>query len=100
MGLSTGPTDDDAAAPRLTVDVLYDGDQLLALASPHLDTRNTHGTGCSYSSGIAAGLAQDMELGDAVSRAHTWLHNAILHADELHVGRGHGPVHHFHALWT
>jgi hydroxymethylpyrimidine/phosphomethylpyrimidine kinase len=41
-----------------------------------------------------------MELGDAVSRAHTWLHNAILHADELHVGRGHGPVHHFHALWT
>ncbi|MDV7202399.1 bifunctional hydroxymethylpyrimidine kinase/phosphomethylpyrimidine kinase [Roseovarius sp. 10] len=69
-------------------------------AAPRVNTRNTHGTGCSYSSAIAAGLAQDMELGDAVSRAHTWLHNAILHADELHVGRGHGPVHHFHALWT
>ena len=68
-------------------------------ASQRVNTRNTHGTGCSYSSAIAAGLAQGIALSDAVSRAHTWLHNAILHADELHVGRGHGPVHHFHALW-
>ncbi len=65
-----------------------------------VNTRNTHGTGCSYSSAIAAGLAQGMALNDAVSRAHTWLHQAILRADELHVGQGHGPVHHFHALWT
>lgn len=68
-------------------------------ASQRVNTRNTHGTGCSYSSAIAAGLAQGIALSDAVSRAHTWLHNAILHADELHVGRGYGPVHHFHALW-
>lgn len=68
-------------------------------AAPRVNTRNTHGTGCSYSSAIAAALAQGIALSDAVSRAHTWLHNAILHADELHVGRGHGPVHHFHALW-
>lgn len=69
-------------------------------SSQPVNTRNTHGTGCSYSSAIAAGLAQGMELSDAVSRAHSWLHQAILHADGLHVGQGHGPVHHFHALWT
>lgn len=62
-------------------------------------TRNTHGTGCSYSSAIAAGLAQAMSLSDAVDRAHGWLHQAILHADELQLGHGHGPVHHFHELW-
>lgn len=70
-----------------------------AFSAPRVNTRNTHGTGCSYSSAIAAGLAQGMTLTDAVSRAHAWLHQAILNADELHVGRGHGPVHHFHALW-
>ncbi|MCV2894975.1 bifunctional hydroxymethylpyrimidine kinase/phosphomethylpyrimidine kinase [Lentibacter sp. XHP0401] len=69
-------------------------------SAPRLNTHNTHGTGCSYSSAIAAGLAQGMALSDAASRAHTWLHQAILRADELHIGRGHGPVHHFHALWT
>lgn len=69
------------------------------ISAQRVHTRNTHGTGCSYSSAIAAGLAQGMELNDAVLRAHTWLHQAILHADGLHVGQGHGPVHHFHALW-
>lgn len=69
-------------------------------SAPRVNTRNTHGTGCSYSSAIAAGLAQGMALSDAVSRAHAWLHQAIVHADELQVGHGHGPVHHFHALWT
>lgn len=69
-------------------------------SAQRVNTRNTHGTGCSYSSAITAGLAQGMALSDAVPRAHTWLHQAILHADELHVGQGHGPVHHFHALWT
>lgn len=80
-------------------------DQLVSQAStldfsaPRVNTRNTHGTGCSYSSAIAAGLAQGMTLNDAVSRAHSWLQQAILHADELQVGHGHGPVHHFHAVW-
>jgi len=68
-------------------------------SAPRVNTRNTHGTGCSYSSAIAAGLAQGMALSDAVRHAHRWLHQAILRADELHVGQGHGPVHHFHALW-
>ncbi|QCO56531.1 bifunctional hydroxymethylpyrimidine kinase/phosphomethylpyrimidine kinase [Pseudorhodobacter turbinis] len=69
-------------------------------SAQRVNTRNTHGTGCSYSSAIAAGLAQGMALNDAVSRAHAWLHQAILQADKLHVGQGHGPVHHFHAFWT
>tara|TARA_B100001057_G_scaffold491511_1_gene581924 strand:- start:53 stop:832 length:780 start_codon:yes stop_codon:yes gene_type:complete len=68
-------------------------------SAQRVDTHNTHGTGCSYSSAIAAGLAQGMALSDAVSRAHAWLHKAILHADELKVGQGQGPVHHFHGLW-
>lgn len=68
-------------------------------SSKRVNTRNTHGTGCSYSSAIAAGLAQGLALRDAVSRAHTWLYHAILHADKLHVGQGHGPVYHFHAFW-
>lgn len=68
-------------------------------SAPRVNTRNTHGTGCSYSSAIAAGLAQGLMLSDAVSRAHTWLHSAIVRADDLNVGQGHGPVHHFHALW-
>jgi hydroxymethylpyrimidine/phosphomethylpyrimidine kinase len=70
-----------------------------AFSAPRLDTSNTHGTGCSYSSAIAAGLAQGLSLSDAVSRAHGWLHLAIRHADHLQVGHGHGPVHHFHGLW-
>jgi hydroxymethylpyrimidine/phosphomethylpyrimidine kinase len=68
--------------------------------APRLDTRNTHGTGCSLSSGIAAGLAKGLDLPDAVSAAHAWLHGAIAAADSLAIGSGHGPVHHFHALWS
>lgn len=69
------------------------------LAAPRLATRNTHGTGCSLSSAIAAGLAQGMTVPDAVARAHAWLHEAIRAADRLNIGTGHGPVHHFHAWW-
>lgn len=67
--------------------------------APRLPTRNTHGTGCSISSAIAAGLANGMSLEAAVGAAHHWLQGAILAADRLEVGAGHGPVHHFHNLW-
>lgn len=67
--------------------------------APRIDTKNTHGTGCSMSSAIAAGLAQGMSVPEAVARAHHWLHNAIRAADRLNVGQGHGPVHHFHEWW-
>ena len=62
-------------------------------------TRNTHGTGCSLSSAIAAGLAQGMDVPRATARAHAWMHRAIVAADGLGVGTGHGPVHHFHEWW-
>ena len=66
---------------------------------PRVTTRNTHGTGGSMSSAIAAGLANGMSLEAAVGEAHRWLHGAILAADSLEIGAGHGPVHHFHHLW-
>ncbi|KUF09888.1 bifunctional hydroxymethylpyrimidine kinase/phosphomethylpyrimidine kinase [Pseudoponticoccus marisrubri] len=68
--------------------------------APRIATANTHGTGCSLSSAIAAGLAQGMALADAVGRAHLWLHGAIRAADGMRIGQGHGPVHHFHELWA
>jgi hydroxymethylpyrimidine/phosphomethylpyrimidine kinase len=67
--------------------------------APRIATKNTHGTGCSLSSAIAANLARDMELVEAVGAAKSWLTGAIAAADQLDVGKGHGPVHHFHNLW-
>ncbi|MEM7470516.1 MAG: bifunctional hydroxymethylpyrimidine kinase/phosphomethylpyrimidine kinase [Pseudomonadota bacterium] len=64
-----------------------------------IDTKNTHGTGCTYSATIAANLAKGMALPDAVRAAHGYLHRAIAQADTLAIGQGHGPVHHFHAMW-
>ncbi|WP_128254375.1 bifunctional hydroxymethylpyrimidine kinase/phosphomethylpyrimidine kinase [Falsirhodobacter deserti] len=68
--------------------------------APRIHTRNTHGTGCSLSAAIAAGLAQGLPMTDAVRRAHGWLQGAIRAADGLGIGRGHGPVHHFHEVWA
>ena len=62
-------------------------------------TKNTHGTGCTYSSAITADLAKGYSVQSAVKNAHKWLNNAIWHSDELSVGQGHGPVHHFHEIW-
>ncbi len=80
-------------------DHLCDPQGDIALSAPRVNTANTHGTGCSYSSAIAAGLAKGQPLEQAVRTAHGWLHQAILHSDKLRVGQGHGPVHHFHAIW-
>ncbi len=75
------------------------GPDRLTLTAARKNTRNTHGTGCSLSSAIAAGLAAGMTVPQAVARAHDWLQGAIAAADELSVGLGHGPVHHFHHMW-
>lgn len=83
------------------VDLLIDGaDTPLRLEAPRIATRNTHGTGCTLSAAIAAELAKGLSLRDAVTAAHTYLQGAIAAADTLDVGSGHGPVHHFHAVWT
>jgi len=88
------------------LDLLFDGDRMVELPARRIDTRNTHGTGCTLSSAIAALLPQTAQAAGqfrpvetAVRHARQWLLGAIAHAGELAVGSGHGPVHHFHALW-
>jgi hydroxymethylpyrimidine/phosphomethylpyrimidine kinase len=71
----------------------------LALSAPRVTTRNTHGTGCSLSSAIAAGLASGDDLETAVRNAKAFISGAIAAADRFSVGRGHGPVHHFHRFY-
>ena len=61
---------------------------------PRVDTKNTHGTGCSLSSAFATRMAIDPD--GALVWTSSWLHEAIAHADDLNVGTGHGPVDHFH----
>lgn len=65
-----------------------------------IHTSNTHGTGCTLSSAIAAGRAKGLDLIEATGAAVDYLNAAIKAADALTIGHGHGPVHHFHALWT
>ena len=79
-----------------SIDYLFGGDGVIALPAPRIATGNTHGTGCSLSSAIAAGLAKGETLETAVRHAKTWITAAIAAADRLGVGRGHGPIHHFH----
>lgn len=87
------------AAGAECVDLLVTAQDVLRLSAPRHPTRNTHGTGCTLSAAIAAKLARGMLLPEAVQAAHTYLQNAIAAADQLNVGSGHGPVHHFHAVW-
>jgi hydroxymethylpyrimidine/phosphomethylpyrimidine kinase len=79
-------------APEL-VDLLWDGREERLWRRPRLDTRNTHGTGCTLSAAIAAGLARGAPLEDAVERALEWVARAIATAPDL--GEGHGPLNHF-----
>ena len=67
--------------------------------SPRVNTKNTHGTGCTLSSAIAAFLAQGLSVETAVQKAIDWLHGAVVAADQLTVGEGNGPVHHFYQVW-
>lgn len=88
------------AAGADCVDLLVTDSAITRLVAPRIDTRNTHGTGCTLSAAIAAGLAQGMALEAAVTRAHGYLQGAIAAADALAVGTGRGPVHHFHQVWA
>jgi hydroxymethylpyrimidine/phosphomethylpyrimidine kinase len=82
------------------IDVLHDGDRMLELAAHRIETRNTHGTGCTLSAAIAARLAHDDDVERAVTACKRWLTEAIRRSGELSVGHGHGPVHVFHQLWN
>lgn len=68
-------------------------------SSPRIHTKNTHGTGCTFSSAIAAFLARKFPLIEAVSHAKQYLTESIQAGADLTIGRGQGPVHHLHALW-
>jgi len=81
------------------IDLLVSREAVARLSAERVATKNTHGTGCTLSSAITAGLAKGQRLGEAVSDAKQYVTEAIGCADELEVGHGHGPVHHFHAWW-
>ena len=82
-----------------SIDYFVDASSTIALAAPRVATRNTHGTGCSLSSAVAAGLARGEDLERAVRNAKTWISAAIAAADRFSVGHGHGPIHHFHKFY-
>jgi hydroxymethylpyrimidine/phosphomethylpyrimidine kinase len=82
-----------------SIDYLISAGGVVALAAPRVATQNTHGTGCSLSSAIAAGLAKGEEMETAVRHAKTWISAAIASADRLGIGHGHGPIHHFHGFY-
>ncbi len=80
-----------------SIDYLFRaGQPVVRLAAPRIATTNTHGTGCSLSSAIAAGLAHGKSLDESVRAAKAYVSAAIAAADRLTVGHGHGPIHHFH----
>ena len=68
-------------------------------SAARIATRNSHGTGCTLSAAVAAGLARGIPLAESVAQAKRYVTAAIAAADTVPVGHGHGPVHHFHAFW-
>ena len=82
-----------------SIDYLLTQNSVETLSAPRIATRNTHGTGCSLSSAIAAGLAKGEELATAVRNAKAFISAAIASADRFSVGHGHGPIHHFHRFY-
>lgn len=87
-----------ASGPE-AVDIFLDGTNIVRLAADRIRTKHTHGTGCTLAAAIAAGLAKGMTMLDAVREAKVYLTNALIKADDLAIGHGKGPVHHFYALW-
>jgi hydroxymethylpyrimidine/phosphomethylpyrimidine kinase len=82
-----------------SMDILVDGRGVSRFNARRIATDNTHGTGCTLSSAIASGLAHGEDLKSAVAIAKAYISGAIAASDELAVGHGHGPVHHFYGLW-
>ena len=78
-------------------DLFYDGARFQEFSAPRIDTRNTHGTGCTFASAVAAGLARGMSVAEAVALAKNYVTEAIRRSFPL--GRGHGPLNHFYKLW-
>ncbi|MCS7083383.1 MAG: bifunctional hydroxymethylpyrimidine kinase/phosphomethylpyrimidine kinase [Aquificaceae bacterium] len=75
------------------IDVFFDGQELHHFTSPFIDSKNTHGTGCTFSAAITAFLAMGQELKQAIKEAKHYTHGAIEHS--IGIGSGHGPLNHF-----
>jgi hydroxymethylpyrimidine/phosphomethylpyrimidine kinase len=82
--------------PEQAVDVFYSGRRFTIMEGPRIETRNTHGTGCSYSSAIAAGLAKGMNVLQAVREAKEYVTEGL--RDSIEIGKGPGPLNHLSAL--
>lgn len=83
-----------------TTDLLHDGDVMVELPGQRIATVNTHGTGCTLSAALATLLGRGYDAIDAAQRAKAYLVGAIAQSSQLSVGKGHGPVHHFHEMWS
>ncbi|WP_138494661.1 bifunctional hydroxymethylpyrimidine kinase/phosphomethylpyrimidine kinase [Paenibacillus pinistramenti] len=83
----------EAADPGRSVDLLYDGSGFTEFAGPRVQTRHTHGTGCTFSAAVTAGLAAGLEAAEAVSWARAFIQAAL--EDGLGLGNGHGPTNHW-----
>lgn len=79
------------------IDLLFDGNEIRGFRAERIDTPHTHGTGCTFSAAIAAGLAKGLSVEEAVAAAKEYLTGAIRQA--YPIGAGHSPVHHFYQLW-
>lgn len=83
------------------IDVFFNAEsnEIIELKSKRITTRNTHGTGCTLSSALAAFLARGFELNEAVRSAKEYINNAIIAGKDYSIGKGHGPVNHFYNFW-
>lgn len=80
-------------------DVLMSADKVETLESDRIVTKNTHGTGCSLSAALAACRGRNLDVIEAARTSKAFITQAIASADQLNVGLGHGPIHHFNGLW-
>jgi hydroxymethylpyrimidine/phosphomethylpyrimidine kinase len=87
------------AGGETAIDILVAEGKPVRFAAPRCPTENTHGSGCTLSAAIAAGLAKGEALPNAIEHAKAYVTDAILAADAVKVGRGRGPLHHFHRHW-
>ena len=87
-----------ASTPE-SIDLLVTPDGTQSFSATRIETRNTHGTGCTLSAAIAANLALGLPLDEAVAQAKIFLTGALKAAVGPSIGHGPGPVHHFHDMW-
>lgn len=80
------------------IDIYYDGNSINSFEAERVNTRNTHGTGCTYSSAIASYLAQGFKMEKAIEKAKEYITGAI--KNSLDIGHGPGPTNHFYRLWS